>query len=209
MASDARLWTRRLRWRLAGAWQWPAFAAITVVDAFVVRALPPTGGDLGLPEGLIVSAFGNLLLLGVVAPWLTRRLARRPSRAAVAGAPVPPLEVVQDRVATGLLCAGTLGLLAAGLALRPLVVSETEDTERNGAAVRDYALAHGSDEVVRNLDTANTYRLGEGYFRTCVALDDRRRAWCVFVDTRAEPPAVRPDPNPAPNGAVFRDQRAG
>jgi hypothetical protein len=208
VASDARFWARRLRWRLAGAWQWPAFVAVTVVDVLIVRTLPPTAAELGWPGAVIVTAFGNLVLLGAVAPWLARRLARRPAAAAGA-APATPLEVVQDRVATGLLCAGAAGLLAAGLASRPLVVSETEATERNGAAVRAHALAHGSPEVVRNLDTANTYRLGDGYFRTCVALDDRRRAWCVFVDTRIDPAAVRRDPNPAPNGALFRDQQGG
>lgn len=180
MAFDASFSTRRMRWRLAGAWQWPVFVVLTVVDALVLRALPPTGLDFGLVEGSIVAAFGNLVLLGGFAPWLARRLADRAARAPTGAAPgtaaarrsPPPLVVVQDRAATALLCAGAVGLLAAGLATRPLVVSETEDTERNGAAVRDYAMAHGSEEVVRNLDSANTYKLGEGFFRTCVALDE-------------------------------------
>jgi len=217
VAFDASFSTRRMRWRLAGAWQWPAFAVLTAVDALVLRALPPTGLDVGLVEGSIIAAFGNLVLLGGFAPWLARRLADRAARAPTGAAPgtaaarrsPPPLVVVQDRAATALLCAGAVGLLAAGLATRPLVVSETEDTERNGAAVRDYVMAHGSEEVVRNLDSANTYKLGEGFFRTCVALDDRLRAWCVFVETRPDPPTVRPDPNPAPNGALFEDQRGG
>src|SRR4051812_17810009 len=34
---------RRLRWRLRGAWQWPAFAVLTVVDALLVARLPFQG----------------------------------------------------------------------------------------------------------------------------------------------------------------------
>jgi hypothetical protein len=96
-----------------------------------------------------------------------------------------------------------VGLLAAGLAARPLVVSPTEETELNAALVREYTLNRGSPEMRRNLDTANTERLSDGYFRTCIAADDRRRAICVFVDTRRHPPTVVPDPNPAPNERVF------
>ncbi|MEA2441196.1 MAG: hypothetical protein QOH76_2620, partial [Thermoleophilaceae bacterium] len=35
--------------------------------------------------------------------------------------------------------------------------------------------------------------------------DDRRRAYCMFVDTSKKPTAVRPDPDTRPNGAVFRN----
>ena len=219
MVLDARFSSRRLRWRLVGAWQWPAFFALTAIDALILRALPPFGGGLGVPGALIVAGFANLLLLGACAPWLARRLADRARRAPAARggstrptavAAPPPLEVVQDRTAIALLCAGALGLVAAGLAARPLVVSETEETRaQRRARCATTRWPTGSPEVVRNLDSANTYRLGDGHFRTCVALDDRTRAWCVFVETRPEPPTVRPDPNPAPNAAVFGDQPGG
>ena len=35
-----RLWIRRLRWRMRGAWQWPAFAVLTLVDALLITRLP-------------------------------------------------------------------------------------------------------------------------------------------------------------------------
>ena len=35
---------RRLRWRLRGAWLWPAFLALTVVDAVLIVAAPAVGG---------------------------------------------------------------------------------------------------------------------------------------------------------------------
>jgi hypothetical protein len=93
------------------------------------------------------------------------------------------------------------GVLAAGLAARPVVVSETEATEENARAVRDYVLGSGSEELIRNLETANTIRLADGYFRTCIARDDRRRHFCLFVDTNKRPTDITRDPSAEPNSA--------
>lgn len=200
MSSDERFWTRRLRWRFRGAWQWPAFAALTLVDGFIIHELSPTGADVDLVLGVILASFGNLFLVGVLAPWLARRLVRRQRRdEAVTGVAGPPSEVVHDRTGTAFLGAGAAALLISGLALQPVVVSETEETEENARVVQEYIEAHGTEEMRRNLGTANTIRLGEGFFRTCIALDDRTRAFCLFVDVNEDPPSVREDPNPVPN----------
>ena len=210
MGSPDRFWPRRLRWRLRGAWQWPAFALLTVVDGLLLHHLAPVGDAPDVFFGVIVASFGNLFLVGVVAPFIARRLAAR-ERAPASGpayrreSEAPPLEVLQDRAATALLVAGAVGLLAAGLAARPLVVSETEATERNAALVSQFVRDHAGAEVKRNRDTANTIRLAEDYFRTCIALDDRTRAYCMFVDINSTP-SVRVDPNPAPN-PVFLERR--
>jgi hypothetical protein len=208
------LWTRRLRWRMRGAWLWPAFAALTLLDGVILHLLPPRATGFPLLPGVFLASFGNLVLVGAVAPWIVRRLEAReaaegagpeapatPRRAAAPTPPRPPREVRVGRVAVALMCAATLGLVAVGLASRPLVVSETEATEEAGRMVRDYVAAHGSPEVRRNLDTANTYRLEQGYFRVCIARDDRTKASCLYVDTRSD--TVRPDPNPAPNQVLF------
>jgi hypothetical protein len=211
MGSEGRLWARRLRWRLRGGMQWPAFAVLTVGDALLLHTLPPLASSIDLIPGLIVASFSNLFLVGAVAPFLARRmLAERKGAAATSGSAPdadaratgpsgPPYEIVLDRAATGLLVAGALGLLAAGLASRPLIVSETEATELNARLVRSYVFAHATPEYRRNVDAANTIRVAEGYFRTCIPADDRRRAWCVLVDTNTEPPDVREDSSATPN----------
>jgi hypothetical protein len=216
VASNARFWTRRLRWRFAGAWQWPAFAVLTFLDGLILHLLPPTSRDIGLVPGIILASFGNLVLVGLAAPWLARRLDERASRDAAhrgggpaVGRPAPPLEVLLSQAATALLCAGALGLLAAGLGTRPLVVSETEETELNAMLVRDNVRATAPPEVQRNLDTANTLRLATGFFRTCISLDDRTRAWCLYVDTNVHPPRVSRDTNPAPNGRYAEGRSPG
>lgn len=194
-----------MRWRLRGAWQWPAFGALTLLDGLILHLLPPVRTGVDLIPGLIIASFGNLVLVGLVAPWLARRLVAR-GRQPDSTPPAPPPEVVHDRTATAIMAVGAVALVVAGLATRPLVVSETEATERLAASVRDYVAAHGSEEVQRNLDTANTRQTDEpGYFRTCVALDDRTRAFCMFVDTKTDPPTVVPDGDQRPNQLYFRD----
>ena len=211
MGSPDRFWPRRLRWRFRGAWQWPTFALLTLVDGLILHYLAPVGDAPDVFFGVIVASFGNLFLLGVVAPFIARRLAKREAQSTPGGpafrraSETTPLEVLQDRAATMLLAAGAVGLLAAGLAARPLVVSETEATERNAELVSQYVRDHAGEEVRRNRDTANTIRLADDYFRTCIALDDRTRAYCMFVDINSTP-SVRVDPNPAPN-PVFLERR--
>jgi hypothetical protein len=203
-----RFWTSRLRWRLRGATQWPAFVVLTIVDGIVLDLLPPVATTgLNLIEGVLIATFANLFLVGAVAPWLARRLAdRRAAALATAGAPPPSQverDVLQDRTATVLLFVGLLAVIVSGLANRPVIVSETEATERNAEALSRYVARSGDEELVRNRDTANTIRLGEGYFRNCIARDDRERYFCVFVDTREDPPEVVVDDSAEPN-TVYR-----
>jgi hypothetical protein len=179
---------------------WPAYAVLTVLDAVILHELPPVSGGVDFIPGLILSSFCNLFLMGAVAPWFGKRLARREHADDGNGVPLAVrTEVLKDRTAAVLLATATLGLIVAGLAARPLIVSETRETERNAELVRDHVVAEAPHEIQRNIDTANTVKLEDGYFRTCVNYDERDRAYCVFVDVDAEPPVVRRDPSTLPN----------
>ena len=193
MSSEERFWASRLRWRLRGAMQWPAFVLFTLLDGVVIAELPPAViKEPNLIVGVLAATFGNLVLIGAVAPFLARRLAERE-------ADQTGREILQDRVATVLLAVGLLACLVSGLANRPVIVSETEDTEEVGRQLRAYVERSGSEELRRNLETANTIRLSEGYFRVCIARDERRRYFCLFVDTAKDPTQVRRDPSAQPN----------
>ena len=39
------LWRSRLRWRMRGAWQWPAFAVLMVADVILITRLPFYAGS--------------------------------------------------------------------------------------------------------------------------------------------------------------------
>jgi hypothetical protein len=189
------------------AWLWPAFGLAVVVDAAILHLLPPVSVEqqiagpspLNLVGDLLVAGFANLFLVAAVAPWLARRLAARP---AVPGQVTPPYEVHLGRAAAALMAAGALGLVVVGLGNRPVIVSETRATETNARLIRDYVLTRGTPEMKRNLETANTARLSADFFRTCIAADDRRKAFCFFVDTKADPPTIKRDPDARPNSVA-------
>jgi len=203
-----RFWSNRLKWRLRGALQWPAFVLFTLLDAVVLTELPPALVEDPNPiVGILIATFGNLVLVGAAAPFLAKRLARRESVSLAGATAVPPetrREVMQDRVAATLLAAGLLATLVSGLANRPVIVSETEETEEVGRQLRSFVDHSGSEELIRNLETANTVRLSDGFFRACIARDDRRRYFCLLIDTEKEPTEVKRDPSAEPNSSFNR-----
>jgi hypothetical protein len=183
---------------------WPSFVAITLLDGLILHLLPPIGTGVDLIPAILLATFGNLFLIGAVAPWFARRMWSRRPVAEPGAPPKAQLEVLTDRIGTGLLLASVLGVLAAGLAARPTVVSETEDTERNAEAFRALVLRSGDQELIRNLETANTVELGDALFRTCVARDDRRRYFCTLIDASKDPAKIDVDPSAEPNSAYRR-----
>ena len=198
MGAEDRFWTRRLRWRLLGAWRWPAFAIAALVDGILLHELSPGREQIDFPVALIYSSFGNFFL--IVAADVLARYAQR--KRAERGIEDPHLEVQVDRGAVIALALGVLGVLGWGLSTNEARVLETEALEENADAVKSYVEAHGGEEYRRNLDTANTARLKEDYFRTCVADDERERFLCLFVDTSVDPPKVTRDPTTLPNNEV-------
>ncbi|HEU0023548.1 MAG TPA: hypothetical protein VFQ12_02880 [Thermoleophilaceae bacterium] len=202
MDPEQRFWPTRVRWRLRGAWMWPTFVVLTLVDGLVLHRLPPVSTGVDLVPAILIAVFGNLVLVGALAPWLARRMwARRP--AAEPGAPpMAQVEVLIDRVGTGLLVAGVAGVVAAGLAARPLVVAETDARERAAKAILRVIENSGNEELIRNTETAQTARLDDGTFRTCIAQDDRRHFWCYIIDPSKDPVKVDRDPSGIPNGPV-------
>jgi hypothetical protein len=201
---DERFWPARVRWRLRGAWMWPSFIAVTLLDGLIMWRLPPVGTGVDPIPAILLATFGNLIVIAAVAPWLARRTWKRRPAAEPGAPPRAQLEVLTDRIGTGLLLATVVGVLAAGLAARPIVVSETEETERNAKAFRSFILNHGDEELIRNLETANTVELGDALFRTCVARDDRERYFCTLIDASRDPADIDVDPSAEPNSAYRR-----
>src|SRR5687768_8050275 len=64
-----RVWHRRLRWRLRGAWQWPSFVVLTLVDGILLVVLPPyDGAPESVFPGVVLAGFVNLAAVAVAAP---------------------------------------------------------------------------------------------------------------------------------------------
>jgi hypothetical protein len=191
-----RVWWPRLRWRVRGAWMWPAFVAFTVADGLLLHARPIAGDNTGVPAGMLLGAFFNLLAVAVGAPLLGRLLRR--SR------PEVPRFVAADYAGTALIVAVCAALLAGGLIHHPAVRERQRDFRAQARAARAYVLAHAGAAYRNNLPRGNTLRVDSDLYRTCVPGPDPRRALCLYVDTSVTPPRVRRDTSREPNASFAR-----
>src|SRR5947209_12048185 len=187
-----QVWASRLRWRVRGAWQWPAFAFFVVGDAVLLHELP-ISGDSG-PEvfgALLLSGFFNFAAFGAggaVGGLLLRRW-RPELRRLCATA----------RAATGAMAAMALLLAGLGLAHRRAAQADRAALAAGLARVRLYVAHNASAEFRRHIDEATSIRFGDTLYRTCVPGDAPRRALCLFVSTDQSPPGISLDPSRAPN----------
>jgi hypothetical protein len=194
-----RFWPARIPWRLRGAWMWPSFVVLTLLDGVIMHALPPTRTGIDLIPAILLATFGNLVLVGAIAPWLAGRIWKRRPAADPAAPAKAQREVLVDRIGTGLLVAGVFGVLAAGLAAEPTIVVETKQRERAAKLLEDYVEAHGGAELRRNLEASDTRRFADGFYRSCIPHDDRERWTCFFIDVREKQARFDRDPSQLPN----------
>ena len=204
-----RVWHRRLRWRLRGAWMWPTFLVLTLVDGVLLVRLPPyEGGPPQLFPGVILALFVNLLTVAVVAP-LTGLWVRRVR-------PDLPRFIATDYAGAGLLVAVCAVFVLAGLAHRSAHAAEEARRQAAARAMHDYVISK-APQYRESLDHIDALRLEPDRYRVCVTAPDRRRALCLFVrtgqsppgitvDTDQDPPGITRDPDQEPNGS-FRSPR--
>jgi hypothetical protein len=188
-----RLWTRRLRWRLRGAWQWPAFAALTFVDGVILATLPFTGDGAGLYGGILLAGFANLFALAVLAPAVGRLVRRR--------RPDLPRMIASDYAGAWVLLTITAGLAVAGLLHRPAVMAEKRDEAAVAAALHDYVLREAPEQRSA-LGAIDARQLEPDLYRACVPKAEPGHALCLFVDTARRPPGLKRDTDETPNSEL-------
>lgn len=168
------VWLRRLRWRLRGAWLWPAFAALTIADAIVGHMLPPAGDGQTLVSAGLVALVLNLIAVILLSRPLGAAL--RHARGDLPGI------VARDYAGTTVVVVVALALLTIGLLHRSTLQAQRstmyDAIKRAQAYIGDRAPA----EFRRNLELADTFVIQQGsIYRTCVPSDDRKRTYCVIV----------------------------
>jgi hypothetical protein len=185
------LWLARLRWRMRGAWLWPAFLALTALDGALIELLPPyEEAPRGVIGGVLLAGFANLVAIAVLAP-LGGYLLRRRRRDL-------PRVVANDYAGTALVLAITALLLAAGLAHRPAVGDARADRAAVLSAVRGF-VTNQAVEWQPGLPRVDAVRLAPEVYRACVPGEDPRRALCLIVDTDQRPAGVTRDSSMEPN----------
>lgn len=186
-----RIWLARLRWRMRGAWLWPAFLGLTVLDGVLIAGLPPyDGAPKGVAGAALLAGFANLGLVALVAPLAARRLRRRRGD-------LPPV-VALDYAGTALVGALTAVVLVAGVLHRPAVAGQRDDQAAASAAIHDYVVAQ-APEYRDGLPAVDGRQLAPETYRACVPGPDPRRWLCLIVDTDQRPPGIVRDPSMQPN----------
>jgi hypothetical protein len=183
---------RRLRWRLRGAWQWPAFVVLTVIDAVLVALLPFQGEGADAMGAFLVAGFFNLVAVALLAPaagWLVRRRRRD-----------LPFMIARDYAGAVLLVAITGGILTGGLIHRSALIEERADEAAVLLAVHAYVM----NEAPRFADgPIDSIRLETDHYRACVT-GAERLPLCLFVNTDQRPAGVVRDPSREPNAELRR-----
>ena len=183
---------RRLRWRLRGAWQWPAFIVLTVVDALLVGLLPFQGEGADVMGAFLVAGFFNLLAVALLAPafgWLLRRRRRD-----------LPFLIARDYAGAVLLVAITCAILVGGLIHRSELREEHADEAAVSAAVHLY-VAHQAPRFAGG--AIDSVRLETDHYRACVTATEKLPL-CLFVNTDQRPAGVVRDPSREPNSFLRR-----
>ncbi len=191
------MWSSRLRWRMRGAWMWPAFAAFTVLDAVLIYVWPLSGEHTAVVPAFLLAGFFNLLAVAVLGPmagWMVRRRWR----------PDLPRAVAHDYAGTVLLVVVAAGVLAAGLANRGAADASRADFAAQAAAFRRWAATEAPLAYRRNIHRATTLKLDDDLYRTCLPGPDPARSFCAYVMTGQHPPGVRRDPSREPNASFAR-----
>ena len=188
------LWRSRLRWRMRGAWLWPAFFGLTLLDGLVIWQLPPyDGAPPGPVGGILLAGFANLLLIALVAPLVARRLRR--VRADL------PKVVAVDYAGTALVGMLAVVVVAAGLVHQPAIAAREDARTAAVAAVRE-RVRLAEPQFAPGLGAEDVLELQPGSYRVCVPGPDPERWLCHIVDVDRDPPRVIRDDSMEPNSSL-------
>jgi hypothetical protein len=170
-------WVSRIRWRRRGAWLWPAFIALTVVDAVIGHLLPPVGEK----QSVIAAALAGLVLNLIVVILLSRPLGvlirrRRPDL---------PMLVARDYGGTTVVVLVSAALLGAGLAHRSSLTNEQRAMRDAIVRAQAWIGDRAPDQFKRNVGLIDTVAIQPGsIYRMCVPGAHDRRTYCVIVNTK-------------------------
>jgi hypothetical protein len=185
----------RLRWRLHGAWMWPTFIVLTVLDGAIGHWLPPTGDSWSPIGAYLFGCFLSLVGIVAAAPGFGRLLRRR--RADM------PKVVARDYAGTGVVIAVTLLMLGLGLLHRDRVGADQRALQDALARAEAYIGDRAPAQFRVDMHHLTVYTLQPGsIYRTCVRNRQDTKSFCVMVN-RSKPFARSVTPAGAEPNTVF------
>lgn len=167
-------WLARLRWRSRGAWLWPTFIVVTIVDAVIVHSLPIVGDSQTLFGGIVFALVFNVLAVLLLSRPLGALLRRRRRDM--------PVGVARNYGGTAAVALVTAATLGGGLVHHSTLIADQRALR--DAIVR--AVAYIGDRAprpFRQMAThTDTYTIqARALYRTCVPNRAGTRTYCVIV----------------------------
>jgi hypothetical protein len=176
--SHARARLVRMRWRRAGAWLWPSFVVLIVVDAVIGHELPPAGATESLAAAGLLALVANLLavlLLSRPIGMILRRL-----RGDL------PMIVARDYAGTAVVLAVTAAIAVAGLAHRGAIQASRRATQDAIARAQAWIGDRAPDEFRRDLQFVSVLVIQPStIYRACVPNVAETKSYCVIVNRNA------------------------
>ena len=167
-------WLARVRWRQRGAWLWPTFVVLAVVDGVIVHALPMAGETQTLVGGIVAG-----LVLNVIAVLLLSRpfgMALRTRRKDM------PRAVARNYGGTLAVVLVTVGMLTVGLLHHPTIVADRNALDDAIVRAEAYIGDRAPQQFRVNVTHTDTYTIQTGaVYRTCVPNRAGTRTYCVVV----------------------------
>jgi hypothetical protein len=165
----------RMRWRRTGAWLWPSFVALVLLDGAVGHLLPPAGTT----ETFVAAALLGLVLNVIAVILLSRPLGMLIRRFR----PDMPGVVARDYGGTVVVVAVTIALASVGLAHRPAIQARQRQVNDAIARAQAWIGDRAPDEFRRNLQYVSMLAIVPGaIYRACVPSADGKRSYCVIVN---------------------------
>lgn len=169
----------RFRWRLRGAWMWPTFIVLTVVDGLLIHWRPVAGDHGSLVGGWLIGVFASLIAMILLSPLLSHAIRRIRSDM--------PKVVSRDYAGTITTVAVTLTILALGLAHHGVTVADAAALQDASARAEAYIGEHAPARFRQDLTHLDAYELEPPrIYRICAAADTSTNGgvswYCVVVD---------------------------
>ncbi|MEO8967460.1 MAG: hypothetical protein ABI355_07635 [Solirubrobacteraceae bacterium] len=167
----------RLRWRLRGAWLWPTFVVVTVLDGVIIHARPPAGTAQNLAGGIVIAMTINVIAVLLFSQLLGRLIRRRRTDL--------PIEVARNYGGTAAISLITAIVLGAGLAHHTALVAEQHTLREVIVRAEAFIGDHAPAPFRAMASHTDTYTIQPGQiYRTCVPDRTVTRTYCVIVKPR-------------------------
>ena len=175
-------WLVRARWRLVGAWMWPAFVVLAIADGLIGHALPLAGDSESAVGAFLLGLILNLVAVAVIALPLGALLRHRRRD-------LPPAIARNYAGSLGIVVV-TLALLAIGLGHRASIVSDRATMRDADVRAAAYIGDHAPAQFRGDADELSTVVIQDGMlYRACAGNTADTREYCVIVNEHL--PAAR------------------